>query len=251
VESELFGIEKSVATGVAPRSGFFERADGGTIFLNEIGDVPLATQVRVLQAIEDKEFERVGGSRVIKVDVRVISATNQDLKKLMEAGSFRKDLYFRLNHIWINLPPLRERMDDLPDLIDYFVRKYAAKNSKPVRRVSREAMEALLRYQWPGNVRELERCIEHGVVFTDGEEIGLENLSAGITEPLLPGTLIEPLSRFEGTLPQMVAEFEKLRITEALVKYGWNKSRAARRLGLHEATIRKKMKQYGIEKPRT
>lgn len=250
VESELFGIEKSVATGVAPRSGFFERADGGTIFLNEIGDLPVASQVRVLRVIENKEFERVGGTKVIKVDVRVVSATNRELRQLLADGSFRKDLYFRLNHIQIHLPPLRKRMEDLSDLVAHFVREYAAKNSKPVKRISREAFGVLSKHDWPGNVRELERCIERAVVFADGEEIAVEDLSDEITQAVA-GISPTSLSVTGGSLPEMVVEFEKLRMLEALEKHGWVKSRAARSLGIHESTLRKKMKDYGIEKPRS
>ena len=248
VESELFGIEKSVATGVAPRSGFFERADGGTIFLNEIGDVPLATQVRVLRVIENKEFERVGGTKVIRVNVRVISATNRDLIQLIEEGSFRKDLYFRVNHIQIQLPSLTERMEDLPDLVDHFVKEYAAKNSRPVKRVSSETLDVLGKYHWPGNVRELEKCIERAVVFADGVEIGVGDLPEDITKAATMSSSLPALPA--GSLPDMVAELEKLRIQEALEEERWVILRAARRLGIHESTLRKKMKQYGIEKPR-
>ncbi len=249
VESELFGIEKSVATGVAPRAGYFERADGGTIFLNEIGDLPQATQVRVLQVIDKRQFERVGGSKVVSVDVRVISATNQDLTRLIEDGTFRKDLYFRINHIQIHLPPLRERMDDLSDLIAHFVGEYAAKNRKPVKRVSREAMDVLKKHAWPGNVRELERCIERAVVFAESEEIMPVDLSEEITHAVRsvgPGIG----TRITGhTLPMKMAAFERLLLVEAVEQSGWVKSRAARALGIHEATLRKKMKAYGIVKP--
>jgi DNA-binding NtrC family response regulator len=249
VESELFGIEKSVATGVAPRSGFFERADGGTIFLNEIGDLPHATQVRVLQVIDKKQFERVGGSKVINVDVRVISATNQDLRKLIENGSFRKDLYFRLNHIQIALPPLRERMEDLPDLIAHFIHEYAAKNRKSVKRVSKEVLDVLKKYHWPGNVRELERCIERAVVFAEAEEITPGDLSEEITQAVASDGSHIPPDMLGRTLPEMKAAFETHLIEEALRKTRWVKSRAALSLGIHEATLRKKMKSYGIVKP--
>jgi len=246
VETELFGIEKSVATGVAPRPGFFERADGGTIFLNEIGDVPAATQVRVLRVIENKELERVGGSRVIRVDVRVISATNQDLRRLIQEGSFRKDLYYRLNHIQITLPPLRERMEDLGDLVAHFIEKYAARNSKPVKRVSGRALGVLSTYDWPGNVRELERCIERAVVFAEGDEIDVGDLP----EEIVQAASSLPRVPRQGSLPEMVAELERRVILAELEKEGWNKSRAARNLGIHESTLRKKQRVYGIEKPR-
>ena len=248
VESELFGIEKSVATGVAPRSGYFERADGGTIFLNEIGDLSLATQVRVLRVIDRREFERVGGSKVMKVDVRVVSATNRDLRQLIDDGLFRKDLYFRINHIQISLPPLRERMEDLGDLIAHFVREYAAKNRKPVKRVSREALDLLRRHTWPGNVRELERCIERAVVFAEGEEIKPEDISEEITLATQAGGAGIGTEIPGRTLPERIAAFEKLQMMEALESQGWVKSRAARMLGIHEATLRKKMKGYGIAK---
>lgn len=249
VESELFGIEKSVATGVAPRPGFFERADGGTIFLNEIGDLAEGIQVKVLRVIENMEFERVGGSKVIKVDVRVISATNRDLRQLLEDGSFRTDLYFRLNTIQIELPPLRKRMEDLPGLVDHFVRKYASKNSKPVKRVSPEAFDMLRRHPWPGNVRELEKCLEHAVVFADGDEIVPDNLKDEIIAAA--GTGMPPTADLTGSLPDRVAKFEEYHIAEALSASDWNKTRAARSLGIHESTLRKKIRAYGIEKSRT
>ena|GEM_PF-447671 len=244
VESELFGIEKSVATGVAPRSGFFERANGGTIFLNEIGDVPLATQVRILSVIDKKEFERVGGTRVIKADVRVITATNRDLKHLITKGAFREDLYYRINHIQIGLPPLRERMEDLDDLIAHFIKDFAAKNSKSLKRVSEEAHNILRAYSWPGNVRELERCIERAVVFSDGNEI----LITDLPEEVVKGARTGQRSVKGRTLPEIVADIEKSVITEELGRTNWNKSRAARNLGIHEATLRKKIKIHGIAK---
>ena len=182
LETELFGIEKDVATGIAARSGFFERADGGTLFLDEIGDMQPTTQTKVLRVLAEKELERVGGSRVIKVDVRVISATNQDLKDLIARGFFRKDLYFRLNAMRIHLPALRDRMEDLRVLVDHFIRKYVAENSKQPMVMSGRAYEVLRRHAWPGNVRELEKCVEHAVVVADGSEILPEHLPDEILE---------------------------------------------------------------------
>jgi DNA-binding NtrC family response regulator len=247
LETELFGIEKHVATGVAPRSGFFERADGGTVFLDEIGDMPLVIQTKVLRVLADKEFERVGGSKVVKVDVRVISATNQDLKDLIKKGLFRNDLYFRLNAMRIHLPPLRQRLDDLEVLVEYFTRKYAAENSKPAMRVSPAALEVLRRYAWPGNVRELEKCVEHAVVVADGAQIEPAHFPREILEAVAPAAHKAPADACaEGPMPEIVRQTERDLITRALRESGGIKTLAARRLGIHESTLRKKMKSMGI-----
>ncbi|MFZ1946448.1 MAG: sigma 54-interacting transcriptional regulator [bacterium] len=249
LETELFGIEKHVATGIAPRSGFFERANHGTVLLDEIGDMPLTTQTRVLRVLAEKEFERVGGSKVLKVDVRVISATNQDLKDLIKRGLFRKDLYFRLNAMRIHLPPLRERMDDLQCLVDHFITKYAAENAKPRMQMCRPALEMLRRYLWPGNVRELEKCIEHALVVADGPEIRPEHLPKEILEGLAEG--LGALGRLQAgdPLPDAVRRLERAQIVSALRMAGGVKTAAAKLLGIHESTLRKKIKAYGIDEP--
>jgi transcriptional regulator with GAF, ATPase, and Fis domain len=249
LETELFGIEKHVATGIAPRSGFFERANNGTVLMDEVGDMPLTTQTRVLRVLAEKEFQRVGGSKVLKVDVRVISATNQDLKDLIKRGLFRKDLYFRLNAMHIHLPPLRERMDDLPHLVDHFVAKYAAENSKPRMKMSRPAMEILHRHLWPGNVRELEKCIEHAVVVSDGSEIRPEHIPKEILESLAEGLGGLARLRAGDHLPDALRKLERAQIVSALRASGGVKTAAAKLLGIHESTLRKKIKTLGIDEP--
>jgi len=247
LESELFGIEKNVATGVSPRSGYFERADGGTIFLDEIGDMPETTQMKVLRVLSEHEFERVGGSKIIKVDVRVISATNKDLKKLVEKGDFRKDLYYRLNGMRIHIPALRERKEDLPYLVDHFLGKYAEANQKPNLVMSREARALLMRYWWPGNVRELETCIQHAVVKADGDKILPEHLHDEVLDNLRSQDPIIQLETGHHSLPDAVARLERRMIEEALRQNKGVKTIAARHLGIHEATLRKKMKKLGLE----
>jgi len=248
LETELFGIEKRVATGVAARAGVFERANGGTIFLDEIGDMPLETQMKVLRVLAEQEFTRVGGTKVIKVDVRVISATNKNLKELMEKGVFRQDLYYRLNAMQIHLPALRERLEDLPALVAYFLRKYAAQNAKPSMEIDPEAFEVLRSYWWPGNVRELEKCIEHAVVVAEGRLIGIEHLPREIVDSVrLAEAASKVRSSGHASLPEAVEALEKQMIMDALRRSGNVKTRAARLLGIHESTLRKKLKAYGIE----
>ena len=246
LESELFGIEKHVATGVSPRSGYFERADGGTIFLDEIGDMPPATQMNVLRVLSEHEFERVGGSKIIKVNVRVISATNKNLRELVEKGDFRKDLYYRLNGMRIHIPSLRERKEDLPLLIDHFLAKYAETNQKPDQVMSREARALLLRYWWPGNVRELETCVQHAVVKADGNEILPEHLHDEVLDNLRSQDPIIQLETGHRSLPDAVARLERRMIEEALRQNSGVKTVTARCLGIHEATLRKKMKKLGM-----
>jgi len=241
LESELFGIEEKTATGVGFRKGKFESADGGTIFLDEIGDMNLSVQAKVLRAIEEKEFERVGGRRAIKVDVRVISATNMDLQKKAEKGSFRKDLYFRLNPIVITIPPLRERKEDIPFLLDYFLRKFSEENSKPPIRLSKRIIDALKDYSWPGNVRELEHVIESAILLSE---------DGTFPEKLLPQEIWKTKTTINldkyGKLKEVLGWVEKKKIQHTLDKNGWNQSRAAEELGISEPTLRRRMKRYKI-----
>ena len=246
LESELFGIEKHVATGVSPRSGYFERADGGTIFLDEIGDMSQTTQMKVLRVLGEKELERVGGSKIIKVNVRVISATNKNLRQLVEQGKFREDLYYRLNGMRIHIPPLRERKEDLPLLTDHFLARYAEDNQKPDLVISSEARALLSRYWWPGNVRELETCIQHAVVKADGAEILPEHLHDEVLENLRSKDPIIQLETGHRSLPDAVARLERRMIQEALRQNNGVKTVTARCLGIHEATLRKKMKKLGL-----
>jgi two-component system NtrC family response regulator len=243
LEAELFGHEKGAFTGaVAARKGRFELADGGSLFLDEIGDLPPHLQVKLLRVLQEREFERVGSSRPIKVDVRLLAATHRSLETLVREGRFRDDLYYRINVVTIQLPPLRERRDDLPLLIDHFLRAFADKNGKRLRGLTREAREALLRYDYPGNVRELENLIERAVVLTRDDVVGLADL---------PLTL-DPQAAGPETGPGLVAAVEGLErrmIREALAKADGIQTRAAELLGIGERVLRYKLKKYGLAGP--
>ena len=243
LEAELFGHEKGAFTGaVTARKGRFELADGGSLFLDEIGDLPPHLQVKLLRVLQEREFERVGSSRPIKVDVRLLAATHRDLETLVREGRFRDDLYYRINVVTIQLPPLRERREDLPLLIDHFLRAFADKNGKHIRGLTREARETLLRYDYPGNVRELENLIERAVVLTRDDVVGLTDL---------PLTL-DPQAAEPETGPGLVAAVEGLErrmIREALAKADGIQTHAAELLGIGERVLRYKLKKYGLAGP--
>ncbi len=244
LESELFGIEEKAATGVGFRKGKFELAHGGTIFLDEIGDMSLSVQAKVLRVLQEKEFERVGGQRPIKVDIRIISATNMDLQKKVENGTFRLDLFYRLNPIVINIPPLRERKDDIPSLVQYFVKKYAEENGKPEIKVTKKILTAVQNYSWPGNVRELEHLIERATLLSENGEFPQELLPQ---EAQVERALIN-LDRY-GKLQEVLDWVEKRWIAQALERNRWNQVRAAQELGLNETTLRRRIKKHRIRKP--
>ncbi|MGQ9604181.1 MAG: sigma 54-interacting transcriptional regulator [bacterium] len=246
IESELFGIEGRVATGVAARVGVFERANGGTIFLDEIGDMPKAMQGKILRVLSEHEFNRVGGAKTIKLDVRVLCATNRDIRAMTREGLFREDLYYRLNGMQIQLPPLRDRIEDLPALVEHFVAKYCAQNGKPHMRVSSDVLNVLSRYRWPGNVRELEKCLEYAVVIADGDQIGPEHLPREIIESLQLEHKIG--IGFHRDLEKVLKNVERKMIIDALTKTDYVQTKAAALLGIHESTLRKKMKAHGIKK---
>jgi DNA-binding NtrC family response regulator len=240
LEAELFGHEKGAFTGaLAARKGRFELADGGSLFLDEIGDLPPHLQVKLLRVLQEREFERVGSSHPIKVDVRLLAATHRNLEALVREGQFRDDLYYRINVVTIQLPPLRERREDLPLLIDHFLRVFAEKNGKHIRGLTREAREALLRYDYPGNVRELENLIERAVVLTRDDVIALTDLPLS-----LDAQAAEP----EGGagLVAAVEGLERRMIREALAKAGGTQTRAAELLGVGERVLRYKLKKYGL-----
>ena len=240
LESELFGHEKGAFTGaVASRKGRFELADGGSLFLDEIGDLPLHLQVKLLRVLQEREFERVGSSRPIPADVRVLAATHRDLEALARAGQFRDDLYYRINVVTIALPPLRERREDIPRLIDHFLAGFAAKNGKAIQGLTREARDALLRYDYPGNVRELENLIERAVVLTRDDVIGLADLPLSLREP-------EPAVAEERGLPATVEGLERRMIRDALARAGGVQTAAAERLGISERVLRYKLRKYGL-----
>ncbi|HYB42543.1 MAG TPA: sigma-54 dependent transcriptional regulator, partial [Candidatus Methylomirabilis sp.] len=240
LESELFGHEKGAFTGADRRRiGRFEQAEGGTLFLDEVCEMHPRLQAKFLRALQEREIERLGGSDTLQIDVRIIAATNRELQKAVADGVLREDLYYRLNVILLRLPPLRERMDDVPILAMHFLKKYAAREGSRVRAVSDAAMHMLLGYSWPGNVRELENAIERAVVLGHGEEIRPQDLPPQVdhraddTPPLVPSHL---------TLEEM----EKLAIAQALRLTGGNKSEAAERLGIHRTSIYDKMRRYGM-----
>jgi two-component system NtrC family response regulator len=243
LEAELFGHERGAFTGaLAQRKGRFEEADGGTLFLDEIGDLPAHLQVVLLRVLQEREFERVGSSRPIQVDVRLLAATHRNLEALVREGRFRDDLYYRINVVSVTLPPLRERREDLPPLIDHFVRRLAEKNGKTVRGLTRQAREVLLRYDYPGNVRELENVIERAVVLTRDEVIGVSDLPLGVVE----GDRAVPET---ASLPAVVEGLERRMIREALERGGGVQTRAAELLGISERVLRYKLRKYGLAGP--
>jgi len=240
LESELFGHEKGAYTGAdRTRIGRFEAAHQGTIFLDEIGDIPLATQVKMLRVLEEKEIERVGDHKPIPVDVRVISATNKDLEALIRKDLFREDLYFRINVFPLNCPSLSERLDDIPIIVQNFIEQNAAKGGKKIVGLTPEAMEALLVYSWPGNVRELRNSIEYAFVLCSGNWIGKEHLPPKITG----NGRRPPVNHHRSSV---LWEEERTNLINTLSKVGGNQSEAARVLGVSRVTIWKRIKKYGI-----
>ncbi|GAB4486260.1 MAG: sigma-54-dependent Fis family transcriptional regulator [Thermodesulfovibrionales bacterium] len=243
LESELFGHEKGAFTGAtAMRKGRFELADTGTIFLDEIGDLPLTLQPKILRVLQEKEFERVGGEKTIKVDVRLIAATSRDLEKLVSEGRFREDLYYRLNVVPLSLPPLRERKVDIPVLTDFFLAKYNRENAKAVK-MSGEALAVFMDYDWPGNVRELENTVERLVVMSASKTITRADLPLNIRDV----SLRTASAHANGALPAAIGDIEKAKILEALERTGWVQAKAARLLGITARQIGYKMKRYGIK----
>jgi len=233
LESELFGHEKGAFTGaIRQKKGRFELAHRGTLFLDEVGEIPSATQVTLLRVLQDHRFERVGGEKTLEVDVRIIAATNRDLKKGMETSRFREDFYYRLNVISINLPPLRERKEDIPLLCNHFIKKFSMRNGGHIERFSTKAMKLLLEYDWPGNVRELENTIEYAATLAKGKMI---------KEDLLP-VVIRKMFKEHISL----ADYEKRLISNVLKECNWNKHEAARRLDITRATLYSKIRRYGL-----
>jgi len=242
IESELFGHEKGAFTGaVATRKGRFELAHGGTIFLDEIGDLTPTTQIKLLRVLQEKEFERVGGTETTKTDVRVVTATNRSLEELIEEGKFRQDLYYRLNVFPIHIPPLRERKTDIPLLADHFVERYSQANHKDVRRISTPAIDMLMSYHWPGNVRELENCIERAVILTNDDVIHSHHLPPTLQTAEASGTVLS------GTLPATLDRVERELILDALKTARGNAARAARALGITERLMGLRLHKHGID----
>jgi DNA-binding NtrC family response regulator len=249
LESELFGHEKGAFTGaINQRIGRFEQANGGSLFLDEIGDMSLRTQAKVLRAIERKEFERVGGGRTIKVDLRFITASNKDLAKEVQEGNFREDLFYRLNVVSIRTPPLRERKEDIIPLADYFLRKCSNDLKKKCTNFSAEVHKYMLDYRWPGNIRELRNTVERAALFSDGETIGMDAFSAG-------ETLSSPKEgREKGIIPSLegmtLKEAERALILNALERTNWVQKDAAELLGISKRAMNYKIKMHGIQNQR-
>jgi two-component system response regulator HydG len=241
LESELFGHERGAFTGAdRRREGRFVQAQGGTLFLDEIGETSPGMQAKLLRVLQEHELQRVGGQETIKVDARILCATNRDLEEEVTAGRFREDLYYRLNVVELEVPPLRERQGDTPLLVNYFVQKFAQRNGRPVSGVTPECMDVLNRYPWPGNVRELEQSMERGVILMRGDYLDLGALPlaiqrwAGMNEPR------------EIEEPATLKEAEKVRILKTLEETGGNRSEAARRLQITRKTLLNKIKSYNI-----
>jgi two-component system nitrogen regulation response regulator NtrX len=247
IESELFGHERGAFTGaLARRRGRFELADGGTLFLDEIADMSLKTQAKVLRALEEQAFERVGGRETVRVDVRVIAASNRDLQALIAQGAFREDLFYRLNVIPMEVPPLRERKEDLPALVDHFLAVSCAENGKRPKTVSGEALAYFLAYDWPGNVRELRNMVERLVIMIPGDVIGGDDLPAPL-RPKEPAAADVPRER---SLREARDRFERAYILAELRAHDWNMTRTADRLGIERSHLYRKIKAYGITPPK-
>ncbi|NPA48584.1 MAG: sigma-54-dependent Fis family transcriptional regulator [Thermodesulfobacteria bacterium] len=244
LESELFGYEKGAFTGAdKAKPGLFELAHQGTLFLDEIGDLPLPLQAKLLRVLQDGTIRRVGGLKEMQIDVRIIAATNKDLEEMVKEGSFREDLFWRLNVFTLRIPPLRERKEDILPLAEAFLKKFAQKHGKEIRGFSREALEALFSYHFPGNVRELENIIERAVILAENEIITKEDLP-----PLLKGkTEIIPELLKSLPLPEAIALLEKERIKEAMASAQGIKTQAAELLGISERVLRYKLAKYGLE----
>jgi two-component system, NtrC family, response regulator HydG len=245
LESELFGHEKGAFTGaIKQKLGRFELADGGTLFLDEVGDVPPSMQVKLLRALQEQEFDRVGGETPIKVDVRVVSATNKDLDAEVASGRFRQDLFFRLHVLPVKLPPLRERREDIPLLVQHFVAKLGPKTNARVRGVSDAALGRIMAYHWPGNVRELENAIEQSLVFAEGDEIGPPALPQFLQGGAEEDRLDVPR---EMSLPEILDDLERQLILKAYAKAARVKTETARLLGIKTSALYYKLEKYGIE----
>ena len=251
LESELFGHEKGAFTGAdKQRIGRFEQADGGTLFLDEIGDMSPNTQAKILRVLQEHEFERLGGTRTIKVDVRLIAATNRDLPAMVEAGQFREDLYYRLNVVTIEMPPLRERKDDIAALANFFIRRFAGELKKKIDGLEPDALKLLMRYHWPGNIRELENAIERAMLLADGSHIAVDDLRLGETV----GRAASP--RDDASVVKIpptgipLEEIERMALIEALKMSNWVQKDAAELLAISPRVMNYKIKTLGIDFPR-
>jgi Nif-specific regulatory protein len=250
LESELFGHEKGAFTGAdKQRIGRFEQADGGTLFLDEIGDMSANTQAKILRVLQEHEFERLGGTRTIKVDVRLIAATNRDLTSMVEAASFREDLYYRLNVVTIEMPPLRERKEDIAALANFFIRRFSGELKKKVDGLESEALKLLMRYHWPGNIRELENAVERAMLLAEAPQIAVEDLRLGDTGTFSSPREAASIIKIPPTgIP--LEDIERLAVVEALKMSNWVQKDAAELLSISPRVMNYKIKVLGIEFPR-
>jgi transcriptional regulator with GAF, ATPase, and Fis domain len=250
LESELFGHEKGAFTGAdKQRIGRFEQADGGTLFLDEIGDMSPNTQAKILRVLQEHEFERLGGTRTLKVDVRLIAATNRDLPTMVDAGSFREDLFYRLNVVTIEMPPLRERKEDVGALANFFIRRFSGELKKKMDGLSPDALKLLMRYHWPGNIRELENAIERAILLADGVQISATDLRLGETSTLGAPRDAQSVVKIPPT-GIALEEVERLALIEALKMSNWVQKDAAELLAISPRVMNYKIKTLGIEFPR-
>jgi two-component system response regulator HydG len=241
LESELFGHEKGAFTGaVRQRPGRFEQADGGTVFLDEIGEINASAQIKLLRVLQSQQFERLGGEQKLTVDIRILAATNKNLLDEVKNSSFREDLFYRLNVIPINLPPLRERRNDIPLLSQYFLDRFCEEQNKKIKAFNSEAMRMLLDYSWPGNVRELENTVEHAVVLVKEDMIRVADIPKGLRDEC-----ISAASKSNKT----ILENEKKLLQDVLEECGWNKKEAARRLGISRSALYGKLRRYKMVNP--
>jgi len=244
LESELFGHERGAFTGaIKQKLGRFELANGGTLFLDEIGDITTAMQVKLLRALQEKQFERVGGERTLTVDVRIVAATNRELKKAVDAGAFREDLYYRLNVVPVELPPLRDRRDDIPRLVEHFIEKLGPRTNPRVKNIADEALGRLMAYRWPGNVRELENAVEQSLVFAEGDTITVGALPAFLQGQGDGESLDVPK---EMALPDILDDLERQLILKAYHKAKGVKTETARLLGIKTSALYYKLEKYEI-----
>jgi transcriptional regulator with GAF, ATPase, and Fis domain len=243
LESELFGHEKGAFTGATARKpGKFELANGGTIFLDEIGDMPLALQAKILRVLQEKEFDRVGGTRTVQVDVRIICATNQDLAEMVAEGRFREDLYYRINVFALQLPPLRERKEDIPLLVDDFLA-----HTVPEARISSEALQRLIGYAWPGNVRELQNTVERAAVLSQGQNIDVAHLPDNMSRAFDHTPMVDRQNDAPLSLDDKLKEIEKSLIIDALKHTQGIQVRAAEDLGINQRSLWHRIKKYQID----
>jgi DNA-binding NtrC family response regulator len=244
LEAELFGYEKGAFTGAQQRKpGCFELADGGTLLLDEVGDMPLEIQAKLLRVLQDGTFERLGGTRTLQADVRIVAATNKDLSQAVAEQRFRADLFYRIHVITLHLPPLRQRREDIPLLVAHFLRKYAQQNAKPITAMTQQALQRLQVYPWPGNVRELENVIERAVVLTQGPMIGIEDLPPELQDQEL---VSRPEHHVVVSADATLAQIEREAIVQTLQRHAGNRQIAARVLDIGLATLYRKLKEYNL-----